>query len=65
MDHVFNVVPNAEERVRHRLSRTPTGFRIVSQDRPGTVYASSTPHDRSHLYLKSSAGDLTVRLEVF
>lgn len=67
VDYVFDVIAGAEERVVHRLGRTPTGFRVVAQSAPGSVYASTTgrAHDRKYLYLKSSTAGLTVQLEVF
>jgi hypothetical protein len=63
----FDVTAGAEERVVHRLGRTPTGWRVVAQSAPGSVYASTTgrAHDRKYLYLKSSTAGLTVQLEVF
>lgn len=67
VDHVFTGTANREERIRHRLSSVPVGFRVAQQSWPGSVYVSadSTPHTRTHLYLKSSTAGLTVRLEVF
>lgn len=62
--HTFGAA-NTEERVRHRLGRPPTGFKVIGQDAAGTVYESGRKHDRFFLYLKSSAASLKVRLETF
>lgn len=61
------VAANTEERIRHKLGSRPTGYRVVEQDAPGSVYRDelATRNDQFFVYLKSSAAGLTVRLEIF
>lgn len=63
----FGATPNVATRIRHRLGRTPTGFRLVDQGAAGTVYrdAATPPADRFVIWLKCSAASVNVRFEVF
>lgn len=58
---------NAEVRIRHRLGHVPQGYRVIVQDRAGSVYRAgdATKSTRQFISLKSSVAGLTVSLEVF
>lgn len=67
LDHTFGTVADTQERIRHQLGVVPRGFRVIDQDKAGTVYRTPTmtPADRFFVYLKSSVASLTVSIEVF
>lgn len=54
-------------RVRHRLPRKPSGFTVVSLDRAGSVYRSSSdpPSGRHYEWLRSDTAGLVAVIEFF
>jgi hypothetical protein len=56
-------VKNTQVRVRHRLPRVPSGFRLLGQDIAGNLTTPKAP-DRYYIYLQSSANAHTVTIEI-
>lgn len=60
-----NATPNTEETVTHGLSRVPTGYIIVSQDKAASLYKGSTAWTNEKLYLKSSTASTAWKILIY
>ena len=61
------VTPGAdvEFSIEHGLGFIPLGYLIVSQDKPGVTYNSTTAWDTNNIYLKNNVSTVALRVMVF
>lgn len=60
-----NAVANTEDAVAHVLGRTPLGYFVVSQNKAGTLYDSTTAATGTTIYWKSSVASVAWVVLVF
>ncbi len=60
-----NVSANAEETIAHGLSRVPTGYIVVSQNKAASLYKGTTAWTRENIYLKSSVASTAWKILVY
>lgn len=59
-----NATPNTEETVTHGLSRVPTGYIVVSQDKAASLYKGQA-WTNEIIYLKSSVASTAWKILIY
>jgi hypothetical protein len=57
--------PDTEYSVTHGLGVIPVGFLVISQDKAGVSYKSTTAWDTEKIYLKTSVATVALRILIF
>ena len=60
-----NGVADTEETIKHGLSRVPTGYIVVSQDKAASLYKGSTAWTNEIIYLKSSVASTAWKILIY
>ncbi len=56
---------DAEFTIEHGMGVIPLGYLVISRDKPGVIYNSTTPWDESYIFLKSTVAGTVLRLLIF
>ena len=59
---VTSATPNAENTISHGLGAVPVGWLVVSKDKAGDLYASTTAWTSTKLYLKCSVASVSYKV---